>query len=130
MGVLAVLFAAGILYRLVFGGGSSIVLGITIACGIALLIYAVRLIRGRGARSRRTGSGYYAELMDEWLGRHRYRPIYPEPKVVSSEKVVCWERSGRPQTVVVLFREDGTARVLCRYRDDCGECVQEDLADR
>ena len=139
LGVLSILFGAGILYHLIFGVTSRIVLGITIVCGVGLVIYIIRFTRdklrfgGSGDRVKHMSleglKDLRREIKDSRLDRpYVYRPgmFWREPKVVSTEVVICTEREGEPHRAVLLIREDGTTMAKCRCRDECYDCVYED----
>lgn len=141
LGVLVILFTAGILYHLVFAGVSWVVMGVTIACGVALSVCLVRFLRekrsGRTPRgysmptSHRASAVYQRMLQDELDRRHSCTPgMYSKkPKVVQSEAVVCTARDGEENVAVVLVREDGTSKVLCKHKGDCCDCGYEDILD-
>ena len=140
LGVLSILFGAGILYHLIFGVTSRIVLGITIVCGVGLVIYIIRFTRdklrfgGSGDRVKHMSleelKDLRREIKDSLLDRpYVYRPgMYSrEPKVVSTEVVICTERDGEANTAVLRIREDNSITVRCKHRDDCCDCTYEDL---
>ena len=136
--ILATLCGAGILYYIIAKSMPPIVLGITILCGAGLLFYIIRLIR-----HKRRDNAYYRhivehvsdeeleayerKLRDELIKPHPYTPgmHLKEPKVVSTEKVVCPRISGEVYTALVLIHEDGTRTVVCR--GDCSDCEYGDV---
>ena len=144
--IVGVLFVSGILYYVFARSMPPIVLGITIGCGAVLLFYVIRLIRNklqdktlRGIdysmsfkeRSKEGSASDYGRRLEEWMRRedpsldYTYTPMFPEPKVVSTEKVVCRRISGELHTALLLIHEDGSVTVKCS--GDCSDCEYGDV---
>ena len=147
--ILATLVVAGILYYVIFRSMPPIILGIVICCGGGLLFYMIRLIRHKHKYRRLGGLGHgmlfqqrlkqshrsdYGRYLEEEMRRReeveeelfpRYTPLFEEPKVVSTEKVVCGRIEGEVHNALLLIREDETVTVRCR--GDCSDCPYGDV---
>lgn len=113
-----------------------IILGIL--CGAGLLFCVIRLVR-----KKRQDNAYYRHLVehmspeeleayerklrDELIKPYPYTPgmHLKEPKVVSTEKVVCGRINGEVHTALVLIHEDETITVKCG--GDCSDCEYGDV---
>jgi len=56
---------------------------------------------------------------------NQHHPLLEEPKVVSTEKVVCRRISSEVHTALVLIHEDGTRKVKCT--GGCFSCPYGDV---
>jgi len=146
--ILAILVVAGILYYVIFRSMPPIILGIVICCGGGLLFYMIRFISDKRRYKKLRGIGYgmpfeqrpkesplsdYGRRLEEAMRRWeeleeefpRYRPLFEEPKVVSTKTIVCRRKRGEIHTALLLVHEDETIKVKCR--GDCSDCVYGDV---
>lgn len=139
--VVGIVFVSGILYYIFAGSMPRIILGITIGCGVVLLFYIVRFMRGklRGRESDRIGDRIIDRVVDNmsdgevtkhlserYLRRdHGYKPIFPKSKVVSTEKVICERIEGEVHAALLLVHEDESITVKCS--GDCSDCEYGDV---
>ena len=128
--IVGVLFVSGILYYVLARSMPPIVLGITIVCGAVLLFYIIRFIREKlqdreldrivKHMSPEEYKAYRQEVQDEVSKLDTLGMGLNEPKVVSTEKVICGRIRGEVHTAVLLVHKDGAITVKCS--GDCSDC--------
>ena len=128
--IVGVLFVSGILYYVLARSMPPIVLGITIVCGAVLLFYIIRFIREKlqdkeldqivKHMSPEEFKAYRQEVEEELSKLDTLGMGLNEPKVVSTEKVICGRIEGEVHTALLLIHEDGSVTVKCSGdRYDC-----------